>query len=479
MALVELFADLVRAGAGAARRGRRRPAARALQRLPAFARRRARGPAAVVRRTAAARPRPLPRDEPGPVARPRTALLRMFTSQQRLPEEAGVVMAVLERRLAAGDEAGPPPALAGALDRLIEARPAAVPGPGQHRPGRRATASSTARSSSTAKPRSPPRCATSSNGSTGWHRDPSATVASPGWSRRPLPLMGVLNEDGRLATTAHPGTTLEVLTRRYYKIRALDDVRVETLADGSEAVRASYTRGDRTVDVLAVRALVDGVATTLTTAAATLAAAGDDTAAHPHRGRRPLRRPRRRCRRWRARSRRSRRAGGVVRRRRGRGRARLPRHACRRGGGRAGAAGGGADLHLSPCRTRGRAAVLDARRRGARRVQRRRLRRGRHVPRPAPDDRPPPADVAAVQLRDHPPRLGRRGVRVRLRRPHQPRRRASHRRGRGPRPDAGPRRRRAGAGTARAWRRCSSAAWTASAATWPGAPTPAASSGTG
>ena len=31
----------------------------------------------------------------------------------------------------------------------------------------------------------------------------------------------------------------------------LDDVRIETLADGSEAVRPSYARGDRTVDVLA------------------------------------------------------------------------------------------------------------------------------------------------------------------------------------------------------------------------------------
>ena len=58
-------------------------------------------------------------------------------------------------------------------------------------------------------------------------------------------------------------------------------MRVETLADGSEAVRASYTRGDRTVDVLAVRALADGVATTLATAASTLGAPGDGTAGPP------------------------------------------------------------------------------------------------------------------------------------------------------------------------------------------------------
>ena len=80
------------------------------------------------------------------------------------------------------------------------------------------------------------------------------------------------------------------------------------------------------------------------------------------------------------------------------------------------------------------------------------LRGGRHVPRPAPDDRPPAADVAAVELRDHPPAgRGRRRRRqpVRLHRPRQPVRRAPRRRGRGPRPDADPRRARPGRRPAR------------------------------
>ena len=146
------------------------------------------------------------------------ALLRMFTSQQRLPEEAGVVMAVLERRLAAGDEAEPPPSLAAALDRLIEAAQRRFPaltsiarGARHHffdRPlfeHREAQVAAEMRDELERLDRLAP----------GPERDRhlARLVASP------LPLMGVLNEHGRLATTAHPGTTLEVLTRRYYKIR--------------------------------------------------------------------------------------------------------------------------------------------------------------------------------------------------------------------------------------------------------------------
>ena len=76
-----------------------------------------------------------------------------------------------------------------------------------------------------------------------------------------------------------------------------------------------------------------------------------------------------------------------------------------------------------------RAAVLDGRFH-----RRRRVRGGHQVPRDAPDDRPPAAHVAAAQLRDPPPAGAARRVPVRVRGAQQPRRRAPRRRRRGARP---------------------------------------------
>ena len=86
---------------------------------------------------------------------------------------------------------------------------------------------------------------------------------------------------------------------------------------------------------------------------------------------------------------------------------RADRLASRRGHGRA---------DVPAARRRRRAAVLDGARPDDRGGRPGPLRGGRQVPRPAPDDRPAPADVAAGQLRDHPPARGRRRPPLRLRR---------------------------------------------------------------
>ena len=139
--------------------------------------------------------------------------------------------------------------------------------------------------------------------------------------------------------------------------------------------------------------------------------------------------------------------------------------------------------HVPPARRDGRAAVLDGRRRATADAGRPdALRGGRHVPRPPPDDRPPAADVAAGELRDRPPagRLGRRRRQpVRLPRPGQPVRRAADRRRRGPRPHADPRRVRAAPSPCPRSRACSSAASTPSAAPATSGRRCAAWSGTG
>ena len=72
---------------------------------------------------------------------------------------------------------------------------------------------------------------------------------------------------------------------------------------------------------------------------------------------------------------------------------------------------------------------------------------GRQVPRAPSDDRPPAADVAAVELRHLPPPVDRRRVRVRVRRPRQRVRSAADRGRRGPRPHGGSRRVRRGRST--------------------------------
>ena len=92
-----------------------------------------------------------------------------------------------------------------------------------------------------------------------------------------LPLRPILAEENLLADTESPGPLLAVLTRRYYKIRALGGVRVERVGP-ADVCRAEYVHDGRTVHVVAVRAREDGLADALGTAASVAASvAAPDT----------------------------------------------------------------------------------------------------------------------------------------------------------------------------------------------------------
>ena len=69
----------------------------------------------------------------------------------------------------------------------------------------------------------------------------------------PFPVLPILAMDDTLGTAAAPGRLLEILTLRYYKIRALTGSGVLAV-EGTEIFRTSYQRGDRSVHVIAVRA---------------------------------------------------------------------------------------------------------------------------------------------------------------------------------------------------------------------------------
>ena len=208
----------------------------------------------------------------------------------------------------------------------------------------------------------------------------------------PWPLVPILADDNLLATCQSPAPLLEVLTRRYYKIRDLDTPRVERVGEHEVCV-AQYARRDRTVHVVAVRASAEAIAEALAAVAAVAqpvqapdtvvvdvylpftagsTATADSLSAELIALLAAVAAPwhRASCR---------------------------PDRVARRVG-----AHGSADVPAR--RGRGRQAVLDvvrARRGigGDRRVD---LRGGRQVPRAAPDDRPPPADLATLQLRDQP-----------------------------------------------------------------------------
>ena len=130
-------------------------------------------------------------------------------------------------------------------------------------------------------PRSRPRCSGSPPAS------PMPAATAPGHDRRA----------GRLsaAAAAHPrrrqpvghgrapAPLLEVLTRRYYKIRDLAPPRVELIGDHEVCV-AQYARHDRSVHVVAIRASDLGMADALAAVAAVVRAG----ASARHRGRRRL-----------------------------------------------------------------------------------------------------------------------------------------------------------------------------------------------
>jgi acetyl-CoA carboxylase carboxyltransferase component/biotin carboxyl carrier protein len=174
------------------------------------------------------------------------AMLRIVVSQQRRAEQIPIVTALLERQVAADG-------LRETLDRLIESARRRHPGVSSmaravrhrlidlpHIERSRAEVSSTMQ-----------QLAGEIVGDDGGRPElVDRLVACP------LPLMPLFAGEGLLGGTTSPGPLLEVLTRRYYKIRPLAGVRTERVG-GAEVCRAEYGHQDRRVHVVAVRSSFD------------------------------------------------------------------------------------------------------------------------------------------------------------------------------------------------------------------------------
>ena len=208
--------------------------------------------------------------QPGPSLE--AALLRLFIAQQRQDEQVPVVLAVLDDLAAKTPDEDP--RLRETLDRLIEATRRRFPAV--------AAAARTVRHRRFDRPyveRAQAEVSTRMRelaAAVAGHKpdaaDRSAVDALVGC---PLPLVPIFAEDQLLSGTDEPGALLEVLTRRYYKIRDLGPVTVG--ADG--VLHTSYERHGRVVHVLAARAGEGGLADALAAVArATKAVAPPDTA---------------------------------------------------------------------------------------------------------------------------------------------------------------------------------------------------------
>ncbi|MET0323687.1 MAG: carboxyl transferase domain-containing protein [Ilumatobacteraceae bacterium] len=180
--------------------------------------------------------------EPGPELE--EAALRMFVAQQRRETQLPIVTSLLDELSAAeGDDDF---ALRETLDRLIDATRRRFPGVASmsravrhrrfdrpHIDRARAEVSSTMRALAT--------------GLAGPDPDRDRMDELVGC---PLPLVPILAHDGLLAETSTPGPLLEVLTRRYYKIRELGPI----TTDPDGVVHAEYLHNGRVVHVIAIRA---------------------------------------------------------------------------------------------------------------------------------------------------------------------------------------------------------------------------------
>ncbi|WP_276967940.1 biotin carboxylase N-terminal domain-containing protein [Desertimonas flava] len=199
------------------------------------------------------------------------ALVRIAIAHHRRDEQLGVVTALLEDRLSGAPATEDPSRLRDALDRLIESTQRRHPSIASlargvryryfDRPVIEAHQSSV---------RSEMRTVLSELTAPGVDAATAAARADT-LVACPLPLMALFTEGDRFGTTDDPGPLLAILTRRYYKIRTLEDLRVETV-DGFAVVRAMYRHNGRIVHVIALRARPGELADALDAASA---AAGD------------------------------------------------------------------------------------------------------------------------------------------------------------------------------------------------------------
>ena len=244
LAILDAFADLVaRSPPSAATRTptTTRGAARAPQHLPALARRRARGPAGVVRRPAAAGPRPLRRGRPRARAPALEEALLRHLRRPAAPRRAARRRDRAARRLAAAVRR--PRRLRETLDRLIERDPAALPGGRQPGPQPCATAASTGRTSTGPAPRSSAHDAPARHRA----RRPAPSTSRPRRRARRLPAarcVPILAEDDLLGRHADAGPAA-----RGADPALLQDPRARRPVDASAptaSCRAEYVHDDRT-----------------------------------------------------------------------------------------------------------------------------------------------------------------------------------------------------------------------------------------
>ena len=192
----------------------------------------------------------------------RESLYRIFVAHQRRADQVPVVLTLLERQLADRNGGGERPAvLRDVLDRLIDAT---------HRPHPEiANLARSVRYQVFDRPvvdaaRSEVNAATDANLALLVDPDVRASAVR----LEPVvdalvacaqPVLPIVASVGALAEPACAAPLLEVLTRRYYKIRALDGWTTETDDDGELVGRTSYVHRDRRVHVLVARASLGSV----------------------------------------------------------------------------------------------------------------------------------------------------------------------------------------------------------------------------
>ena len=193
------------------------------------------------------------------------ALLRLFVSQQRRDEQLPIVLALLDEVAAHVGDAEDL-ALRESLDHLIE------------RTRRRYPEVAAQARNVRYRVFDRPHVERSRGETSARMQSLSAALAGPDPDPLlvdelvacPLPLVPILATDDLFARTTTPGGLIEVLLRRYYKIRELAPV----VHGDDGVVRTSYGRHERTVHVLATRVEDDDLGAAL----AAIAAAASDVA---------------------------------------------------------------------------------------------------------------------------------------------------------------------------------------------------------
>jgi acetyl/propionyl-CoA carboxylase alpha subunit/acetyl-CoA carboxylase carboxyltransferase component len=179
------------------------------------------------------------------------AVYRIFLAYQRRAALAPTIVGLLERQLADGREPGQwPPELRDTLDRLIDSTRRSDPAIAnlarsvRHRHLDQPLVDEASRRVRQDMERHLARLEEDA----GAARDEAvqALIACP------QPLLPIIASGGALADSIAPAPLLDVLTRRYYKIRELAETRYEEV-DGAQVVRTAYVHRGRVVHVVVVR----------------------------------------------------------------------------------------------------------------------------------------------------------------------------------------------------------------------------------